>query len=60
MTAKKYKGRMSMVEARCMKCKEQVEVKDPQDVVMKNGMKAVSGVCPHCSTKVFKIVGKNK
>jgi DNA-directed RNA polymerase subunit RPC12/RpoP len=49
-----------MAEARCMKCKKQVEVKDAQNVVMKNGMKAISGVCPHCSTKVFKIVGKNK
>lgn len=49
-----------MPEARCMKCKKQVKVKDPQDVVMKNGMKAISGVCPDCSTKVFKIVGKAK
>ncbi len=47
-----------MAEARCMKCKKQVEVKDAQDVVMKNGMKAVSGVCPDCGTKVFKIVAK--
>ncbi|MCL1971833.1 MAG: DUF5679 domain-containing protein [Endomicrobia bacterium] len=49
-----------MAEARCMKCKKQVGVKDAQDVVMKNGMKAISGVCPDCGTKVFKIVGKNK
>ena len=49
-----------MAEARCMKCKKQVEVKDAQDVVMKNGMKAVSGVCSDCGTKVFKIIGKNK
>jgi len=47
-----------MVEARCMKCKKQVEIKNPQNVVMKNGMKAVKGVCPHCGTKVFRIVGK--
>jgi len=47
-----------MVEARCMKCKKQVEVKNPENVVMKNGMKAVKGVCPACSTKVFRIVGK--
>ncbi|MDR2812020.1 MAG: DUF5679 domain-containing protein [Endomicrobium sp.] len=49
-----------MAKARCMKCKKQVEVKDSQNVVMKNGMKAMSGLCPYCSTKVFKIVGKNK
>jgi len=47
-----------MAQARCMKCKKQVEVKDEKEVIMKNGMKAISGVCPDCSTKVFKIVGK--
>jgi len=47
-----------MPEARCMKCKKQVEIKDPQDVTMKNGLKAVKGVCPVCGTKVFRIVGK--
>jgi len=47
-----------MVEARCMKCKKQVEIKNPQNVVMKNKMKAMKGVCPHCGTKVFRILGK--
>ena len=47
-----------MPEARCMKCKKQVEIKNPQDVTMKNGLKAVKGVCPDCGTKVFRIVGK--
>jgi hypothetical protein len=47
-----------MAEARCMKCKKQVEVKDPKEVIMKNGMKAISGTCGVCSTKVFKIIGK--
>jgi len=46
------------MEARCMKEKKNVEIKDAKDVIMKNGMKAVSGVCPHCGTKVFRIVGK--
>jgi DNA-directed RNA polymerase subunit RPC12/RpoP len=49
-----------MAQARCMKCKKQVEIKEPKDVVMKNGGKAVSGVCPDCGTKVFRIVGKDK
>lgn len=47
-----------MPEARCMKCKKQVEIKDPKDVTMKNNMKAVKGVCPKCGTKVFRIIGK--
>ena len=49
-----------MSQARCMKCKKQVEIKDEQETVLKNGMKAVKGVCPECGTKVFKIVGKSK
>lgn len=47
-----------MAEARCMKCKKSVEIKDPKDVVMKNKMKAIKGVCPKCGTKVFRITGK--
>ena len=49
-----------IVEARCMKDKKQVEIKNPQNVTMKNGMQAIKGVCPHCGTKVFRIVGKKK
>ena len=47
-----------MPQARCMKCKKQVEVKNPEETIMKNAMKAVKGVCPDCGTKVFKILGK--
>lgn len=47
-----------MVEARCMRCKKQVEIKNPEEVVMKNKMKAMKGVCPVCGTKVFRILGK--
>jgi len=49
-----------MPTGRCMKCKKQVEIKDPKEVVLKNGMKAVKGVCPACGTKVFRILGKAK
>jgi len=47
-----------MAEAYCVKCKEKVEVKDPEEVIMKNKMKAEKGTCTKCGTKVFKIVGK--
>jgi DNA-directed RNA polymerase subunit RPC12/RpoP len=53
-----WKGDDIMVEGRCMKCKKQVEIKDPADQVMKNGMKAMKGTCPTCGTKVFRILGK--
>lgn len=41
-----------------MKCQKEVEMKDPKEVVMKNGMKAAKGSCPKCDTKVFRILGK--
>ena len=49
-----------MTEGRCMKCKKQVEIKDPENITMKNKMNAVKGVCPECGTKVFRITGKAK
>jgi DNA-directed RNA polymerase subunit RPC12/RpoP len=49
-----------MAEARCMKCKKQVTIKDEENVTMKNGLAAVKGVCPTCGTKVFRILGKAK
>ena len=46
----------SMVNtAYCMKCRRQVEIKSPKQVVMRNGRPAVSGTCPYCGTKVFRI-----
>ena len=47
-----------MPEARCMKCKKQVDIKDPKETTMKNGMKALKGTCGKCGTKVFRILGK--
>ena len=46
------------MQARCMKCKKQVDIKDGKEMVMKNGMKAVKGKCPTCGTTVFRILGK--
>lgn len=43
------------MEARCMKCKSQVEIKDAEAVTMANGRPATKGVCPTCGTKVFRI-----
>lgn len=47
-----------MTEGRCMKCKTSVEIKDGKETVMKNGMKAMKGLCPDCGTNVFRILGK--
>ena len=45
-------------EGRCLKCRKQVEIKDPVIVEMKNRLKAIKGKCPDCGTTVFKILGK--
>jgi hypothetical protein len=43
------------MQAYCMKCKEQREMKDPVEVTMKNGKPANQGTCATCGTKMFKI-----
>lgn len=48
------------MEARCMKCKMQREMKEETPLTMKNGQPAVSGVCPECGTKMFRIMPRNK
>jgi hypothetical protein len=39
----------------CLKDKKQVEIKNPQNITMKNGKPAITGTCPVCGTKIFKI-----
>ena len=51
----KGRRRVTMNTAYCMKCRKKVEIKQPRQVVMRNGRPAVSGTCPYCGTKVFKI-----
>lgn len=43
------------MEAFCVKCKKKVEVKDIEDVLMKNGRPATKSKCAVCNTNVFKI-----
>jgi Zn finger protein HypA/HybF involved in hydrogenase expression len=43
------------MQARCMKCKEQREMKDPKQITMKNGRPATEGICPVCGTRMFRI-----
>jgi hypothetical protein len=44
-----------MAEAYCFKCRAKREIKNPKNVVLKNGKPAIQGVCPVCGTKVFRI-----
>lgn len=45
-------------EGYCVKEKQKREMKDTEEVTMKNGRKAMKGVCTSCGTKMFKILGK--
>jgi len=44
-----------MVQAYCVKCRDKKEMKNPQVVTMKNGKPATQGICPTCSTRMFRI-----
>jgi hypothetical protein len=44
-----------MAEGYCVKERKKVEIKDPQQITMKNGRPAIQGTCPDCGTKIFKI-----
>jgi DNA-directed RNA polymerase subunit RPC12/RpoP len=44
-----------MATAYCVKCRAKVEIRNPKNVTLKNKRPAVQGVCPRCSTKVFRI-----
>lgn len=46
--------------AYCVKCKAKQEMKDEQEVTMKNGRKAMKGKCPVCGTGMYCIKGKDK
>ena len=43
------------MDAYCFKCKTKRDIKNPQSVTLKNGRPATQGICPVCSTKVFRI-----
>ncbi|MFP3132718.1 MAG: DUF5679 domain-containing protein [Nitrososphaeria archaeon] len=47
-----------MVEAYCVKCRAKREIQNPQEITLKNGRKAIKGVCPVCGTTLYRILGK--
>jgi len=47
------------MEAYCVKCRAKREMKDVEEVTLKNGKPATKGICTTCGTKMFKI-GKAK
>ena len=51
-----------MAEAYCVKCKEKRDMAGAKEITMKGKggvkRKALTGVCPKCGTKMFRILGK--
>lgn len=45
------------MKAYCFKCKTQREIKDPKEVTLKNGRKAVKGTCTVCGGKISRMGG---
>ena len=44
----------------CVKEKAQKPIKDPEEVILKNGKHAIRGVCASCGTKMMKFVSAKK
>lgn len=49
-----------MTTGYCVKCKSSKEMKDVQQVTLKNGRNAAKGKCCDCGTSMFRILGKAK
>ena len=54
LKSSEFKG-AKIAEGYCVKCKAKKEMKDPEQITMKNGRPATKGTCPDCGTKMFKI-----
>jgi hypothetical protein len=48
-------GGVKNMDAYCFKCRSKREIRNPQQVTLKNGRPATQGQCPQCGTKVFRI-----
>ncbi len=48
------------VTAYCVKCRDKAGrvMKNPKEVSMKGGRRAMTGTCEKCGTKMFRILGK--
>ena len=46
-----------MAEGYCVKCKAKKEIANAVEETMKNGRKAIKGICPTCGVVMFKILG---
>ncbi len=53
---------MAEYQGYCVKCKKKQKMENPKEITMKGKggvkRKAVTGTCPKCGTKMFRILGK--
>ncbi len=54
-----FKSRIVM-EAYCMKCKTKQEMKNTEQIIMKNGRPAMKGSCSVCSGGMYRIMSNSK
>jgi hypothetical protein len=40
----------------CVKCKKNTDTNNEREIILKNGRKAMTGVCNICGTKKFKFI----
>ena len=45
-----------MVQAYSVKARQMVEVKDPHEVILKNGVPAITGICPITGSRVYRFM----
>ena len=43
------------MEAYCLKCRTKRDMKNAEQVTMKNGKPATKGICPECGTSMYRI-----
>ena len=43
------------MQAYCFKCRRKTEIRNAEQVTLRNGRPAVRGACSSCGTKVFRI-----
>lgn len=44
----------------CVKCRTKRELKNPVEVILKNGRRAIKGTCSTCGTTVYVFMGSKK
>lgn len=48
------------MEGRCVRCRKQVEIKNPNITKTSKGVNMAKGNCPNCNTIVCRMLGKDK